>query len=153
MPTEDGGRFDSDEVLTVMPRFVVTHGADKGNVFTVEHDIAFVGRSRRNDLKLTDPKVSGKHFKVFRIGGKFFVEDLKSTNGTLVNGQRLEAGEGFELREGDRMRLGRTLLRIEGLPAPGLIPPATASEERNENPPAPETESVPNRRRDSDHGL
>lgn len=152
MSIEVGGCFDSEEVLTVMPRFVVTHGADKGNIFTFEHDITFVGRSRRNDIKLTDPKVSGKHFKVFRIGRKFFVEDLRSTNGTLVNGQRVEAGEGFELGEGDRIRLGRTVLRIESLPAPDLIPPATALE-RNENFPAPETESDPNRRQESDHGL
>jgi len=153
MILEDGRGLESEKVLTVMPRLIVTHGVDKGQVFTVERDTTFVGRSRRNDIRLTDRKVSGKHFKVFRIGSKYFVEDLKSTNGTLVNDQRLEAGEGFELGEGDRIRSGRTVLLLEALPEPGLIAPAAGSQSRQANTSTQRTEPEPDRRQDSDHGL
>ena len=107
----------------------------------------------KNDIRLKDPKVSGKHFKVFRIGSKFFAEDLKSTNGTRVNDQRLEPGEGFELAEGDEIRLGRSVLRVETLPAAGLIAPSTAAQKRSAADPARKDVAGPERRRASDESL
>lgn len=55
-----------------------------------------IGR-KRGDLLLDDPLVSGKHCRVYRADGDWYIEDLGSTNGTLVDGrlvkkERLEAG-------------------------------------------------------------
>ncbi len=136
-----------------MPQLVVTQGIDQGKVFELDHDTTFVGRSRRNDIQITDPLVSGKHFKVFRIGSKFFVEDLKSTNGTRVNSRRLESGEGFELEEGDSIRLGRTILRVQALPVSALIAPAGAAQGKPASEPAQEEMAEPDRRRASDQSM
>ena len=100
-----------------MPRLVVIQGLEKGKIFELSNGNTFLGRSSKNDIRLLDKSVSNRHLKVFHIGRKYFVEDLKSTNGTRINDVRVESGEGFEISEGDLIRLGRTLIRIEGLPA------------------------------------
>jgi pSer/pThr/pTyr-binding forkhead associated (FHA) protein len=43
-------------------------------------------------------------------GGQLFIEDLQSTNGTLVNKQKLQAGQRFPLKNGDEIRFGRIAL-------------------------------------------
>ncbi|MCF8061005.1 MAG: FHA domain-containing protein [Deltaproteobacteria bacterium] len=110
-----------------MIRLVVMDGVDRGKTFEFEDETSFVGRSFRNHVILEDGSVSNRHLKVFRIGRKCFVEDLKSTNGTHVNGKRLAPGEGFEVEEGDLIRLGRTVMRIEALPAQSAVERAAAS--------------------------
>ncbi len=99
-----------------MPQLVVVEGVDSGRAFELLERSTFVGRSPRNDVKLTDRTVSNRHLKLYCVGSRYFVEDLKSTNGTFVNAVKLEAGEGFGLGEGDLLRLGRTRLIIRGLP-------------------------------------
>jgi pSer/pThr/pTyr-binding forkhead associated (FHA) protein len=99
-----------------MPQLVVVEGVDTGQAFELLDRTTFVGRSPINDFSLTDRTVSNRHIKVYRVGTRCFAEDLKSTNGTLVNEVRLEPGEGHELDEGDMLRLGRTRLIIRDLP-------------------------------------
>jgi hypothetical protein len=59
----------------------------------------------------TDNFVSARHARVFRRGDQYWVEDLGSTNGTLLNGRRLDAVA--PLRRGDRLQVGRTLLELQ----------------------------------------
>jgi uncharacterized RDD family membrane protein YckC/predicted nucleic acid-binding Zn ribbon protein len=71
-----------------------------------------VGRSRDCDVVVRDATVSRAHALVAVTGGRVTVQDLGSSNGTLVNGQRVH--EETELGDGDQVRLGRvrmTLLR------------------------------------------
>jgi pSer/pThr/pTyr-binding forkhead associated (FHA) protein len=56
---------------------------------------------REGDILLTDSRCSRKHAKVYLEGGKVFVEDLGSTNGTTVNGQPLQANTRVEIKQGD----------------------------------------------------
>jgi len=61
-----------------------------------------------------DDSVSRKHAEVRRKGGDFFLIDLGSTNGTMLNGQALRPGIEIRLQHGDRIRLGeRTELVFE----------------------------------------
>ncbi len=99
-----------------MFRMVVMDGMDRDKSAEIEEGTTFLGRSLRNQVVLEDGSVSNRHLKVVRVGGKVFVEDLRSTNGTRVNGRRVDPGQSVEVVVGDLIRLGRTLIRIDALP-------------------------------------
>jgi hypothetical protein len=85
-------------------------GLNKGDHFDLFGGIS-LGRSADADLRIDDRYASGFHARVFSRGGGYFVEDLNSTNGTLLNSQELH-GEA-ELRPGDLIRIGDTEFRFE----------------------------------------
>ena len=70
-----------------------------------------IGRSKDADIQIADRYASSIHARVFADGGRHYVEDMKSTNGTLLNGASLE-GEA-ELRDGDEVQIGDTVFRFE----------------------------------------
>ncbi len=68
---------------------------------------------RNDDLpgRINDRGISGEHARIYHQGGQFFVQDLDSTNGTFVNGQRIR--EPTRLCDSDRIQLGEnTLIRV-----------------------------------------
>lgn len=69
-----------------------------------------LGRSREADLRLADANVSRKHAEIRRDGEAYWVVDLGSTNGTVVNGKRITR---HELEDGDRITLGATEVVFE----------------------------------------
>lgn len=69
-----------------------------------------VGRREDCDLALEFPLVSHVHAVIFRRGGRHFVRDLNSKNGTYVNARRIREAE---LQEGDEVRIAATILRYE----------------------------------------
>jgi hypothetical protein len=73
-----------------------------------------VGRHRNNDIVISDPKVSSFHARLDRAPEGFVVVDLKSRNGSFINGRRVETGP---LRNGDELRMGpaRLVYRMEDL--------------------------------------
>jgi hypothetical protein len=74
-----------------------------------------IGRSKESDVQIEDRYASGLHARVFSREGRFFVEDMNSTNGTLLNGATLQ-GEA-ELIDGDTIQIGDTEFRFEvGVP-------------------------------------
>ena len=99
-----------------MPKLRVIKGPIKGQTFSFFGDTVFIGRSSRNDIQIRDTSISRKQIKIFLIGEKLFVEDLKITNGTLINGKRIAPGEGFEVSEGDTIRMGNTVLQLCEVP-------------------------------------
>ncbi len=68
-----------------------------------------VGRKPDNDLVIPDERVSSHHLLLFHEEGRWFVEDLNSTNGTFLNGRRIEKEE---VKEGDRILIGSSQLII-----------------------------------------
>jgi len=70
-----------------------------------------IGRSRESDVQIEDRYASSLHARVFSREGRFFVEDMSSTNGTLLNGATLQ-GEA-ELIDGDSVQIGDTVFRFE----------------------------------------
>jgi FHA domain len=70
-----------------------------------------LGRSADADIRLDDRYASGIHARVFNRSGAYFVEDMNSTNGTLLNSMELH-GEA-DLSPGDVIRIGDTELRFE----------------------------------------
>jgi len=62
-----------------------------------------LGRSRECEVRLPDADTSRRHAKILCAGNRFVLHDLASTNGTFVNGERIEQRE---LRPGDRLQIG-----------------------------------------------
>ena len=85
-------------------------GLKKGEHFDLFGGVS-LGRSPDADIRLDDRYASGIHARVFGRSGAYFVEDMNSTNGTLLNSQELH-GEA-ELSPGDSIRIGDTELRFE----------------------------------------
>jgi diguanylate cyclase (GGDEF)-like protein len=69
-----------------------------------------MGRDPLVELPLQDEGISRKHCRVLADEGKFFVEDLKSTNGTLLNGERIDGRR--VLNAGDRIYLGACVIKF-----------------------------------------
>ena len=70
-----------------------------------------IGRSGDADVRIDDRYASGLHARIYSRAGRFFVEDLGSTNGTLLNDATLS--DEAELSEGDLIRIGDTEFRFE----------------------------------------
>ena len=70
-----------------------------------------IGRSKEADVRIEDRYASSIHARVFSREGRFYVEDMNSTNGTLLNGATLQ-GEA-ELIDGDTVQIGDTTFRLE----------------------------------------
>jgi hypothetical protein len=72
---------------------------------------ATIGRSRKCDVVLGDANVSREHAEIRPRGGSWVLTDLGSTNGSAINGRKLDGPE--VVRPGDEVELGTTLLRFE----------------------------------------
>lgn len=68
------------------------------------------GRGEQSDVKLKDDRASRQHFVISSKAGAYVIQDLKSTNGTYVNGARITESE---LKPNDRVRAGQTVLVFE----------------------------------------
>ena len=69
-----------------------------------------LGRNPECTLVLDDEYASGRHARVYADGGGWFVEDLGSTNGTYLAGERLTGPR--PLAEGAQLRIGTTVLEL-----------------------------------------
>src|SRR3954452_17576979 len=108
------------------PRLRVVEGATAGRQIAIDEDFG-VGRAESGLGALGgDTEISRRQARFRRAqGGQVVVEDLNSTNGTLVNGERI-AGPRV-LAPGDRITVGRTTLEYEGGEQPvEAAPPAPA---------------------------
>jgi pSer/pThr/pTyr-binding forkhead associated (FHA) protein len=75
-----------------------------------------IGRSGDADVRIDDRFASSIHARIYSRGASYYVEDMSSTNGTYLNGGRLQ-GEA-ELSDLDEIKIGDTELRFE-LQVPG----------------------------------
>ncbi len=73
-------------------------------------DEMVIGRAAECHISLQDEFSSNIHAKVYQAEGRYYVEDLGSTNGTYVNGRRINYPT--ELRGGDYIKIGRTVLEF-----------------------------------------
>ncbi len=97
----------------------VLDGPDAGRMAAVGRELV-LGRDESADLVLSDPsgELSRRHARICLRDGVPVIEDLDSTNGTFLNGERIAAAE--PLAAADRIRIGGTTL--EFVPAPELRP-------------------------------
>ncbi len=94
-------------------RLVVKAGPSPGTAFDLTKEVTLMGRDVTNDISLGDSEVSRQHARLTRTPGGYVLEDLGSTNGSFVNGERLIAPR--VLASGDLLGLGENVtLSFEG---------------------------------------
>jgi pSer/pThr/pTyr-binding forkhead associated (FHA) protein len=91
----------------------VMRGFYEGLELPIDRDWMVIGRGRSADIVIAEPTISRAHAAVAFEDRAFYLQDLGSTNGTRVNGERAARQE---LRSGDEILLGKLLLRVT-LPA------------------------------------
>lgn len=88
-----------------MPRLEVE---EKGQHRVVDFtETIVIGREQSNGLVIHDPASSRRHCRLTREAGAYYLEDLKSSNGTLLNGRRASK---IEIAEGDRIEVGEVAI-------------------------------------------
>jgi len=88
-------------------RLVVRTGPNPGMAFDLTKEVTLLGRDVTNDISLGDAEVSRQHARLTRTPGGIVVEDLGSTNGTFINGERLVAPRVMAM--GDLLGFGETV--------------------------------------------
>jgi tetratricopeptide (TPR) repeat protein len=96
---------ESSGTRTFQPRLIVIDGKAPGETFLVEKDQVILGRTKDSDITIRDHKLSRHHARIVQEGIRYVIEDLQSTNGTQVNGKRVNRQK---LCAGDRIVLGKT---------------------------------------------
>lgn len=88
-------------------RMIVRSGPNPGTVFDLTKEVTMIGRDVTNEVVVGDAEVSRQHARLTRTPGGYVLEDLGSTNGTFVNGERLMAPR--VLNPGDLVAFGETV--------------------------------------------
>ena len=82
--------------------------------FPVTPEGVVLGRDRRQaDQVIEDISVSRRHIRIYEDAEKIYVEDLDSTNGTVINGIRLPAGRSWQLADRDDLCIGTRQYHIQ----------------------------------------
>ena len=127
-------------------RLTVRQGPVPGKVFDLVKDVATIGRDVNNDVVINDAEVSRNHGRLTSQSGGYLIEDLASTNGTFVNGQRLIGPK--LLNPGDVIGLGETIVMEysyvadAGATVVASAPQRMAAEPPTAPPQAPEPEPM-----------
>lgn len=95
---------------------VLSRGAEVGAVFLLTTPLVTVGREPANDIVINEDAVSRYHLQIKREKTGYFVEDAGSTNGTFLNGKKLEAEAA--LTPDDVLRVGAAQLHYVRKPLP-----------------------------------
>jgi pSer/pThr/pTyr-binding forkhead associated (FHA) protein len=91
---------------TGKPHLILVSNFEPTQVFPLEERVVSVGRDLSNTIVIQDPEVSRFHIRLLLADNGYIIEDLGSTNGTLVNGVRLT--EPRPLKDGDNIEIGMT---------------------------------------------
>jgi len=93
-------------------KLYVISGPMGGHVFNLMKEITIVGRVSDSDIQIRDSSISRRHAEIIRRGDIFLVKDLKSRNGTWINGISIAAGNEIEVAEGVPIALGETFISL-----------------------------------------
>ena len=83
-----------------------------GKEFGIVKTPFMIGKGEGCNLRVNNKAISRKHLQITQHGENFFLEDMGSTNGTFVNGQRIEAGERIKIKDGQEVILANKAYRI-----------------------------------------
>jgi predicted component of type VI protein secretion system len=130
-------------------RLTIRQGPTPGKVFELVKDTLTIGRDVNADITINDPEISRTHIRLTAQPDGYLIEDLGSTNGTFINGQRITGS--MLLRPGDSLGLGETVVlefsRVADAAATVVMPakslPDTAFSAPPPPPPGPATATIP----------
>jgi len=127
-------------------QLVMRAGPNPGKAFTLSKSEIVIGRDVNADVAVNTAEVSRRHARLLLDAGVYIIEDLGSTNGTFINGQRLNSP--MPLRSGDVIMLGEAATLVYEAsqfdpnatmisPASGQDPMPASAAPRQVTPPAP----------------
>lgn len=117
--------------MTNIYRLIIQNGTGMGTEFPLDKNELFLGRDLTSDLVINDAEVSRRHLRIVLDGATYRIEDLGSTNGTFIHGQRLVGP--VLLKPGEIITLGeKIVLRYE---VTSTDPNATVVVQRGSVPP------------------
>ncbi len=90
---------------------LIESGAASGKRIAIDREL-ILGRDSNNNVYLNDKQCSRKHALIQRSDQDYLLTDQNSTNGTELNGRRIQ--QPARLKHGDRVRIGDTFIRVEG---------------------------------------
>ncbi|MEW5939231.1 MAG: FHA domain-containing protein [Chloroflexota bacterium] len=114
-------------------QFIMRSGPTPGATYPLEGESLTIGREASNHIQINDAEISRRHSRLQFQGGKYVIEDLGSTNGTYVNGQRLAAP--YVLKPGDVVSFGEQI--VLAFEASDFDPAATIATSRTATTVAP----------------
>src|SRR3970040_2246491 len=120
-------------------RLIVKTGPNPGTAFDLTKEVTLVGRDVTNDITVGDAEVRRQHARLTRTPGGYVIEDLGSTNGSTVNGERLVAPR--VLSPGDLLGMGQNVTLSFEATSPEAAPTGMGGAR-----PRPLTPRVPRRR-------
>ena len=119
-------------------RLIVRRGPQPNQIYELSKDVISLGRDITNDIVVNDPEVSRHHCRLTRGSSGYTLEDLGSTNGSFVNGQRISGAR--PLNNGDLIGLGETVTLAYEASAfaadIGVRPPLSSAEAPYQPPPS-----------------
>jgi hypothetical protein len=92
-------------------RLVVVEGPQRGTTIPLGASAVVLGRATSCTLPIGDDYASGRHARIFPHEGSWWVEDLGSTNGTFVDGERIDGPTA--LTPGRPVRVGQTVVELQ----------------------------------------
>lgn len=103
-----------DDVKGAPPAFVLLMGPTgiMGKQWPLTQDTVIIGRDISCDIHISEKSLSKKHAKVELNGDEVSITDLQSTNGTEVQGTRLEADKSTVLKDNDQVKLGNVIVKF-----------------------------------------
>jgi len=115
--------------MTHAPKLIVKYQGTVIREVQLQETELTIGRKSENDLSIEDPSVSGRHAKIVKIQSVFFVEDLRSTNGTLVNNKPIDR---HQLQDTDVIMIGNHRLLFQDVVKPDMVPAWSSAGEADE---------------------
>lgn len=97
-------------------KLIVSFNGKVVGEYELDKESFVVGRRPESDIHLDNLAVSGRHARILTLGSESFIEDLESTNGTLVNGERITKQP---LADGDEITIGKHELEFRAEAAGG----------------------------------
>lgn len=86
-----------------MPKLILTLDGAVIREYSIDKDSISIGRKHGNDIQLNDLTISGRHSLITKVGENIFIDDLGSTNGSLLNGARIAKSK---LQHSDVIQVG-----------------------------------------------
>jgi pSer/pThr/pTyr-binding forkhead associated (FHA) protein len=91
---------------------LIVNKGEKALSFDIKRDVISIGRSDNNDIQVRDRYVSHRHLILWKKESKFFLKNLGNRNGTRVNGLRIRSRATVEVKRGDTIEIGLSILCI-----------------------------------------
>ena len=90
----------------VLARLTLQNGPLAGRSYLFHQDVTTIGRTNGNDLIISGRTVSRRHARLWFDTNRWYIADMQSANGTLVNNQRIQPNQGIPLNDGDMINFG-----------------------------------------------